>query len=94
MTKIRNALDNMTKNKEEILANICYTKLVYDRINKKLNCKYSKESIEKMLFNIIKKTDEIYFEKQGKNFYVTNMENNIRITINSNTHRVITVDLV
>ena len=80
-------------NKTKILSNICYTELVYERINKKLNCQFSKAEIEKMLFDIIKKTDEIHFRKTGKNIYVTNNEKNIRITINSYTYRVITVDL-
>ena len=83
----------MTINKTEILNNICYTELVYERINKKLNSKFSKSEIEKKLFDIIEKTDEINFRKTGKNFYVTNIENNIIITINSNTYRIITVDL-
>jgi hypothetical protein len=81
-------------NKIEILNSICYTELVYKRINKKLNSQFSKSEIEKLLFNVIKNTDEINFEKTGKNFYVTNIENNIRITINSNTYRIITVDLI
>ena len=84
----------MNINKIEILNNICYTELVYERINKKLNSQFSKPEIEKLLFNIIKNTDEINFEKIGKNFYVTDIENNIRITINSNTYRIITVDLL
>ena len=83
----------MNINKIEILNNICYTELVYERINKKLNSQFSKPEIEKLLFNIIKNTDEINFEKTGKNFYVTNIENNIRITINSNTYRIITVEI-
>ena len=83
----------MNNRKIEILNNICYTELVYGRINKKLKSSYSKDEIEKKLFNIIKKTDIENFEKIGKNFYITNLENNIRITINSNTYRVITVDV-
>ena len=82
----------MTGNKTEILNNICYTELVYERINKKLNSKFSKYEIESMLFNIIRETDEIHFQKTGKNIYIINTENNIRITINSTTCRVITVD--
>jgi len=84
----------MTKSKAEIIDNICYTELVYDRINKKLNSKYSKKNIETMLLDIIEKTNETHFKKRGKNFYITNTKNNIRITINSNTFRVITVDVV
>jgi hypothetical protein len=87
-------LVTMTINKTEILNKICYTKLVYDRINKKLNSSHSNLEIERMLFNIIEKTDVKNFEKRGKNFYVTSVEHNIRITVNSNTYRVITVDIV
>ncbi|HEX2955682.1 MAG TPA: DUF3781 domain-containing protein [Chitinispirillaceae bacterium] len=82
----------MAINKTEILNNIRYTELVYGRINKKLNSKLSKCEIERMLFNIVEKTDVKDFEKRGKNFYITNAEHNIRITVNSNTYRVITVD--
>ena len=80
--------------KTEILKNICYTELVYERINKKLNSKYSKDEIEKKLFDIIKETTENNFQKIGKNIYVTNQKNNIRITVNSNTCRIITVDKI
>jgi|GEM_PF-425332 len=79
-------------NKTEILNKICYTELVYERINKKLNSKFSKSEIEEMLFEIIKETQEVFFQKVGKNIYVTNNEKNIKITINSRTCRVITVD--
>jgi hypothetical protein len=84
----------MTKYKTEILKNICYTDLVYERINKKLNSTHPKDEIESMLLNIIEKTDTKDFEKKGKNFYITNTEHNIKITVNSNTYRVITVDKV
>ena len=82
----------MDINKFEILDRICYTVLVYDRINKKLNGNFSKSEIEKMLFDIVKETAEIFFQRIGKNIYVTNRERNIKIAINSNTYRIITVD--
>ena len=84
----------MNINKQKILENICYTELVYERINKKLNIKFSKKQIEEFIFKTLKETNEIFFQKNGKNFYITNTENNIIITINSNTFRVITVDKV
>ncbi len=84
----------MSINKTEILNNICYTKLVYGRINKKLNSEYSNPEIKKLLYDIINLTQEEFFEKRGKNIYVSNLENNIRITINSNTYRIITVDKI
>ena len=81
-------------NKTEILDNICYTQLVYERINKKLNSNFSKSDIEEMIFGIIKETQEIFFQRIGKNIYVTNHEKKRRITINSTTYRIITVDII
>lgn len=84
----------MDNYKSEILNKICYTELVYERINKKLNSELSKREIEKMLFDIIEKTNELSFQKTGKNIYVINKERNISVTINLNTFRVITVDVL
>ncbi|PKQ65229.1 DUF3781 domain-containing protein [Labilibaculum manganireducens] len=81
---------NKINYKKEILENICYTDLVYGRINKKLNLALSKDQIEKMILTIIKETDEIEFHKKGKNIYINNMDRNIRLTINSFTNRIIT----
>jgi hypothetical protein len=80
--------------KQKIIENICYTELVYDRINKKMNIQFSKRQIEAYIFNTLKETDEFFFQKNGKNFYVTNTKNNIIITINSYTFRVITVNKI
>ncbi len=82
----------MNINKKEILENICYTELVYGRINKKLNTRFSKKQIEEFIFKVLKETEEEFFSKTGKNYYVVNKENNIKITINSNTCRIITAD--
>ena len=82
----------MNNYKSEILKNICYTDLVYGRINKKLNIELSKEKIEEFILETISETDEAKFQKTGKNFYITNKEKNIRLTINSYTNRIITVD--
>ena len=84
----------MNINIPEILSKICYTELVYQRINKKLKTELSKLEIEKMLFDILNDTQEKYFKKIGKNIYVNNSDNNIKITINSNTFRIITVDKI
>ncbi len=84
----------MNINKPEILSKICYTELVYQRINKKLKTELSKLEIEEMLFDILNVTQEKYFKKIGKNIYVNNSDNNIKITINSNTFRIITVDKI
>ncbi len=80
--------------KERIIDKLCYTDLVYGRINKKLDTSYSKKQISSYIEEILKSTNEKYYVNTGKNYYVTNNENNIRITINSNTYRVITVDRI
>ncbi|MBK6730885.1 MAG: DUF3781 domain-containing protein [Bacteroidetes bacterium] len=80
--------------KTEILNKLCYTEFVYERINKKLNCRYSKSEIEKMLSAIIEETQIDFFQRIGKNIYVMNNANNIKITINQNTYRIITVDKI
>ena len=82
----------MSDHKKEILEKICYTDLVYERINKKLNIQLSKDKIEEMIFEIIKETDKSEFQKTGKNIYITHNEKNVRLTINSYTNRIITAD--
>ena len=82
----------MENYKKDILDKICYTELVYGRINNKLNIELSNNKIEEMIFAIINETDETEFQKTGKNIYVTNNERNIRLTINSYTNRIITAD--
>jgi len=84
----------MDSYKTIIIKNVCYTELVYERINKKLNKQLSKDEIEKMIFETLKETKESQFDKIGKNIYVTNSDRNIRITVNSNTYRIITVDKI
>ena len=84
----------MSKIKQEILEKLCYTELVYGRINKKLKINFSKKQIEEYLLNILEETEIEFYTKTGKNYYIINSDNNIRITINSYTFRVITVDKI
>ena len=80
--------------KKEILQQICYTQLVYERVNKKLNSSLSSEEIEKKIYHLIHETDESFFYLKGKNIYVNNEEAAVRMTINKNTCRLITVDKI
>jgi hypothetical protein len=45
-----------------------------------------------MIYGIIEETDKTRFQKTGKNIYITNENRNVRLTINSYTHRIITAD--
>lgn len=82
----------MKSYKNEILSKICFTKLVYGRINKKLRLNFADVEIEQFVLKIISETDEKHFRKIGKNIYITNNDKNIRLTINSFTNRIITTD--
>ncbi|WP_206542775.1 DUF3781 domain-containing protein [Lacinutrix mariniflava] len=84
----------MKINKQKIIDNICYTELVYARINKKLKLELSKSEIEAYLLKVLKATEISFYTKIGKNYYITNEVNTIRITVNSNTFRIITVDKI
>ncbi len=84
----------MKIDKKKILNNICYTELVYRRINKKLKSNFSNTEIEALIFETIKEAELTNFEKIGKNYYISNLEKQIKVTINSNTFRVITVDRI
>ena len=81
-------------NKNEILEKHCYTELVYERINKKLNTRYSKKESEMLIEKVLKETGLENYQKKGKNFYISNKEYNMIVTINSNTFRVITVSKI
>lgn len=80
--------------KQQIIRNLCYTELVYGRINKKLGLTYSKSQIETLIMDLLTESHENDFSKTGKNYYVFNSVRNIRVTINSNTFRIITVDKI
>jgi len=82
----------MKDEKQSIIKNHCYTELVYGRINKKLGADMSKEQIELFITDVLTMTDVSGYTRMGKNYYVTNAKENIRLTINSNTYRVITAD--
>lgn len=84
----------MKINKVEILKKHCYTELVYERINRKLGTNFSKKESKALIEKVLKETAMESYEKKGKNFYITNKDYNIKITVNSNTFRIITVDKI
>lgn len=80
--------------KEAILERLCYTESVYGRINRKLGLHLLPQEIESFVSDIIKGADEMHILKEGKNYYITNDKESVRITVNSFTYRVITADRV
>ena len=80
--------------KATIIEKLCYTKFVYDRINRKLGLHLLPQEIESFISDIIRRTDTSHFLRKGKNYYITNDTEHIRITVNSFTYRVITTDKI
>lgn len=78
--------------KEALLNKLCYTERAYTRINKKLSIDLSKKEIEQFIDRLINETPPGHFQRKGKNIYISHPSEKIRICINSNTVRVITVD--
>ena len=58
--------------KEEVLKHLCYTDLVYGRINKKLDLSLGRNKIESLVKLLIKETPGENIRKIGKNFYIPN----------------------
>lgn len=79
--------------KNIILENVCYTDLVFGRVNKKLNTNMSQKEIKFLVLDILNDTRS-QFEKIGKNYYISNAEKKIKLVINSSTYRLITVDKI
>ncbi|WP_255346273.1 DUF3781 domain-containing protein [Prevotella sp. oral taxon 317] len=77
-----------------IIEKLCYTELVYDRINRKLGLHLSPHEIESFVSEIIESTDDAHIQKRGKNYYVTNDAAHVRIRVNSFKYGVITVDII
>lgn len=70
---------------------VCYTDLVYRRVNKKLKVDLSRAEIEKLVQDILG-DDQTTVEKRGKNYYVSGLTYKTRLTINSFNFRLITAD--
>lgn len=77
-------------NKQIIANKLCYTELVYQRINKKLAMNFTKVQIERLIYHVVVNADLV--ERQGKNFYIYNNQNRVVVTVNVNNNRVITVN--
>ncbi len=85
---------NSSSCKDYILNKISYTGSAYGRINKKLTTAYSDKQIEREIFELISESNPENIIQIGKNIYIHNTKKCVRITVNSNTYRVITVDRI
>lgn len=79
----------MMPNRGVFAQKVCYTPLVFERFNKKLQTKYSEAEIKELVQQIIHdpQTQTI---KQGKNYYLSHKD--IELVINSFNYRLITAN--
>ncbi|AKH33141.1 hypothetical protein XF24_00818 [candidate division SR1 bacterium Aalborg_AAW-1] len=80
--------------KEHIIKHHKHTMLGYERINKKLGLSYNHDTIDKYITNVLVGTSLYDCTKIGKNYYFYNSQEGIRVTINSHSYSVITVDRI
>jgi len=79
----------MIPTRQEFLDNICYTALVFERVNKKLRATYTIDEIKNLVHQIIIHP-ETSFTKQGKNYYI--QHETVELVINSFNYRLITAN--
>jgi len=79
----------MIPKRSTFLENVCYTPLVFDRVNKKLNLSLTNDEIQSLVRQIITAETTI-INKSGKNYYLQNKT--IELVINSFNYRLITAN--
>lgn len=77
----------------QIKDHVCYTELVYQRVNKKLVVDLSHAEIEALVIAVLNDV-ATGVERLGKNYYVTNQTRQVQLVINSFNYRLITVNRV
>jgi len=75
----------------ELQRTVCYTELVYQRVNKKLKTQLTQTEIEALVDRLLADVTSSV-EKRGKNYYITNQHAQIQLVINSFNSRLITVN--
>lgn len=76
---------------KKISEKIGYTKLVYDRVSKKLRTNYTKKQIEELVEAILN-DNQTKLSRVGKKYYLWHSEKHIQLTINASSYRLITAD--
>ncbi len=77
---------------KQIRKRLCYTPLVYQRFNQKMKTDYAQDEIESFINQVIDTCASEQIRRIGKNYYLINHSFNIRLTINANTFRLITIN--
>ena len=74
-----------------IQSRVCYTDLVYQRVNKKLNKDMTPAQIEALVQRVLN-NELTSILCQGKNYYIEDKIKDVVLTINRNNYRLITIN--
>lgn len=74
----------------EILDNLSYEDLDWERVNRELNTNYSKARIMNYILAIMMKS-EIYIIENECNYFIGDNEYNLEIILDKNTYKIISV---
>jgi len=78
---------------QQLSEQVCYTELVFQRVNKKLKTVMTEAEVKALIQGILLDAGSSV-EQRGKNYYVTSSVRHVRLTINRFNCRLITADRV
>ncbi|MEX0380707.1 DUF3781 domain-containing protein [Leuconostoc sp. MS02] len=74
-----------------IQSHVCYTALVYQRVNKKLSRDMTSTQIEALVQRVLN-SELMSILCRGKNYYIEDKTEGVVLTINKNNYRLITIN--
>ncbi|MBZ5992696.1 DUF3781 domain-containing protein [Leuconostoc gelidum] len=74
-----------------IQSSVCYTPLVYERVNKKLSQIVSPTQVDELVTRVLN-SEYASIISRGKNYYIEERTEGVILTINKNNYRLITIN--
>jgi len=74
-----------------IQSSVCYTPLVYERVNKKLSQIMSPTQVDELVTRVLN-SEYASIISRGKNYYIEERTEGVILTINKNNYRLITIN--
>ncbi|WP_318765025.1 DUF3781 domain-containing protein [Lactiplantibacillus carotarum] len=75
-----------------IKSKLCYTPLVFERVNKKLDLNQDEAATKALVNHVLAQPDGI--DRRGKNYYVQSRKYQVELTVNASNYRLITVNRI
>jgi len=74
-----------------IQSRVCYTPLVYERVNKKLSQIMLPTQVDELVTRVLN-SEYASIISRGKNYYIEERTEGVILTINKNNYRLITIN--